>query len=288
MMGRGNRLFFGGHANNSAADYLEPGRGMISLRLRVSAGEENVYMLNSFFYFRIIEEMEMSSMVGIGMVFMVFFLAFGQWGCEQRPEHRAIAQKSDPGYEVIVAAGDSLTAGFGVAEEESYPAQLEKRLQAAGLGYRVINAGASGETSSGLLSRLNWLLTLNPAIVILGTGANDGLRGIDPALTKSNIREIIRLLKGKKIPVILLGMRMVRNLGPEYITAFDRIYPELAKESGVLFMPFFLEGVATDPALNSSDGIHPNSEGYRIVVNNLYPYVLRAIARREKQSHPSK
>lgn len=230
--------------------------------------------------------MKISSPVRV-MAIIMLSLLLSLGGCEQRSsEHRAVAEKKDLGQEVIVAAGDSLTEGLGVAEEESYPAQLEKRLRAAGLGYRVINAGASGETSSGLLSRLNWLLTLNPAIVIVETGANDGLRGIDPALTKSNIRAILHRLKEKNIPVILLGMRMVRNLGPEYVKAFDRIYPELARESGVLFLPFFLEGVATDPALNSSDAIHPNPEGYGIMVNNLYPYVLKAIALREKQAPP--
>ncbi len=223
-------------------------------------------------------------MAGIGVALMAFCLAWMAGGCEQRPEERPPVERRETGREVIVAAGDSLTAGLGVAEEESYPALLEKRLQAEGIGYRVINAGASGETSSGLLSRLNWLLTLNPAIVILETGANDGLRGIDPALTKRNIREILRRLEEKQISVILVGMRMVRNLGPEYTAAFDRIYPELARESGVLFMPFFLEGVATDPALNSGDGIHPNPAGYRIVAENLYPYVRRAIAGRHGQA----
>lgn len=220
----------------------------------------------------------------ISMVLLALILALMPVGCEQKPEHRPASSDNTLGGEVIVAAGDSLTAGLGVDEEKSYPAQLEKRLQAAGLGFRVINAGASGETSSGLLSRLNWLLTLKPAIVILVTGGNDGLRGIDPALTKSNIREIIRRLKEKEIPIILAGMRMVRNLGPDYVKAFDRIYPELAKESGVLFMPFFLEGVASDPALNDSDGIHPNPKGYEIVVDNLYPYVLQAIAIRKQQA----
>ena len=223
-------------------------------------------------------------MATFSMVVMALLLAFVHGGCEQKPEHRAAAVDKGLGREVIVAAGDSLTEGLGVDEEESYPAQLEKRLQTAGYNFRVINAGASGETSSGLLSRLNWLLTLNPAIVIVETGANDGLRGIDPSLTKSNIREIIRRLKEKEIPIILAGMRMFRNLGPEYANAFDRIYPELAKETGVLFLPFFLEGVATIPTLNNSDGIHPNTNGYGIMVNNLYPYVLQAIAMREKQA----
>jgi acyl-CoA thioesterase-1 len=204
-------------------------------------------------------------------------------GCKRRAERPAAAQKKDAAQGVIVAAGDSLTAGLGLDEEESYPAQLEKKLRAAGIDYRVINAGSSGETSSGLLSRLDWLLTLKPAIVILETGANDGLRGIDPGVTQKNIREAVHRLQTKNIVVILAGMRMVQNLGPEYTSAFNRIYPEIAKQSGVLFMPFFLQGVAAEPDLNSGDAIHPTAEGYRVVANNLYPYVLQAITIVEKR-----
>lgn len=223
-------------------------------------------------------------MTRLSFLTLLLMLIFTQVGCERRSERPAAAGKSTAGQGVIVAAGDSLTAGFGVEEEESYPAQLEKKLQAAGLDWRVINAGSSGETSSGLLSRLEWLLTLKPAIVIVETGANDGLRGIDPAVTRKNIEEIIRGLQEKEIPVILTGMMMVQNLGPEYTKAFNRIYPQIAKESKVLFMPFFLEGVAADPDLNRGDGIHPTAAGYRVVVNNLYPYVLQAIAMVEKRT----
>jgi acyl-CoA thioesterase-1 len=150
----------------------------------------------------------------------------------------------------------------------------------------VINAGSSGETSSGLLSRLEWLMTMHPAIVILETGANDGLRGVAPALTKANILKIIHHLQGRGVTVILTGMRMLENLGPAYTEAFNRIYPELAQETGVLFVPFILEGVAANPTLNLEDGIHPNRAGYRVVVDTLYPVVMEAMAR-HRQNQPS-
>ena len=178
-----------------------------------------------------------------------------------------------------MCVGDSLTAGLGIAVEQNYPAQLAKKIAEAQLGFQVINAGVSGETSSGTLSRINWILTLKPDIVILEIGANDGLRGISPALIKRNISEIIRRLQENKIITILAGMQMVRNLGPDYTNAFNAIYEDLAGETNVLFMPFFLQGVAADPALNIGDGIHPNPEGYAIIVDNLFPYVLQAINR---------
>ncbi len=181
----------------------------------------------------------------------------------------------------IVAVGDSLTAGLGVAEEGSYPAQLEQRLQADGYAYRVVNAGVSSETSSGTLSRLEWVLTLNPDIVILETGANDGLRGIDPQVAENNIREILKTLGDRQVVVVLAGMKMVRNLGAIYVGRFNGIYPRLAEESGAVFMPFFLEGVAMQAGLNQADGIHPTAAGYKKIVDNLYPYILEAIKRRE-------
>jgi acyl-CoA thioesterase-1 len=199
-------------------------------------------------------------------------------GCKtQSPPQQSAEKREKAAAGTIVAMGDSLTAGYGVDDEESYPAQLQRELEANRLDYRVINAGVSGETSSGALSRLGWILTLHPDIVILETGANDGLRGIDPSLTKRNISEILRVLEREKVTAILAGMQMLMNLGPAYTGAFNRIYPEIARESGSLFVPFFLEGVAMDPALTIGDGIHPNAKGYAIIVDNLYPYVLEAI-----------
>jgi acyl-CoA thioesterase-1 len=179
----------------------------------------------------------------------------------------------------IVAVGDSLTAGLGVHEEEAYPAQLEKKLRAAGYDWKVVNAGISGETSSGTLSRINWVMKLKPDIVILETGANDGLRGIDPAVTRKNIDETIRILKERNVTVVLAGMRMVRNLGKEFTKGFADLYPFLARKHGLILVPFFLQGVAGDPSLNRPDGIHPTAEGYRIITENIYPFAQKAIDR---------
>ena len=175
----------------------------------------------------------------------------------------------------IAAVGDSLTEGLGVDEADAYPARLERRLRAAGHDYRVVNAGISGETSSGALSRIDWILkTLAPDIVILETGANDGLRGIDPAVTEKNIDAIVRRLKGENITVVLAGMQMVGNLGQVFTAAFADIYPAVAGRHGVILIPFFLEGVAGDPAVNQADGIHPTAGGYARVVDTVYPYAV--------------
>ena len=181
---------------------------------------------------------------------------------------------------VIAAVGDSLTAGLGVDEDLAYPARLERKLRDNGYAYAVINAGVSGETSSGTLSRIQWVVTsLDPDIVILETGANDGLRGIDPRVLESNLDQLITFLKQKNIVVLLAGMKMLPNLGPDYIEAFGRIYPRIAEQHDLVFMPFFLEDVAGDPALNQSDRIHPTAEGYARVVDNIFPHVVRAIER---------
>ena len=178
---------------------------------------------------------------------------------------------------VIVAMGDSLTAGLGVAPKESYPAQLEELLEERGLNYRVVNAGISGETSSGAKARIDWVLKLNPDIVILETGANDGLRGIDPKLVEENIDQIIVRLKQEEVTVVLTGMMMLTNLGKTYVSAFNGLYPQLARRHGVVFMPFFLKDVAAEPTKNQADGVHPNPSGYQIIAANLLPYVEKAI-----------
>ncbi len=187
---------------------------------------------------------------------------------------------SSPAHEgIIVAFGDSLTQGFVLPEAEAYPAQLERRLRAEGFDYRVINAGINGETSSGALSRVNWILRMEPDIVILETGANDGFRGIKPEHIEKNISEIIRILKENGVTVVLAGMRMLSNLGAEYTAAFRDIYPRVAREHGVILIPFFLEGVAGEPSMNLPDGIHPTAEGHGILVKNVWPYVLEAIGK---------
>jgi acyl-CoA thioesterase-1 len=202
-------------------------------------------------------------------------------GCKGDKQERPQIEEQNSAMKTIVAVGDSLTAGQGVAEEESYPAQLERKLQADGYNYTVVNAGVSAETSSGTLARLSWVLTMNPDIVILETGANDGLRGIDPQVAEKNIREILRALQDKDVVVLLAGMKMVMNLGPIYVSRFNGVYPKLAGEFDPVFYPFFLDGVAMKSELNQADGIHPNADGYRVITENIYPFVLEAIERRE-------
>jgi len=178
----------------------------------------------------------------------------------------------------LVAVGDSLTAGLGVDESEAYPALLQKKLADAGYHFEVVNAGISGETSSGALSRIEWVISsLNPDLIILETGANDGLRGIDPDVLRANLDRIVSIAKAAGIPVILCGMKMLPNLGPEYTREFSEVYPEIARKHDIPLIPFFLEGVAGNPRLNQPDRLHPTSEGYRRIVEHIYPYVLEAI-----------
>ncbi len=178
----------------------------------------------------------------------------------------------------MVALGDSLTAGYGLNEDEAWPALLERRLASEGKPWKVVNAGISGETSSGTLSRVDWIIRqLKPDIVILAIGGNDGLRGLDVSLLQANITSIVRKLQNNGAVVVLAGMRMVRNLGPDYTSKFDAVYPAVARDTGAILVPFLLEGVATVPALNLPDGIHPNAAGHSLVVETLYPFVLKAL-----------
>lgn len=212
---------------------------------------------------------------------IMFIMCMSVSGCNQEQEKNPETGKRNVTLRTIVAVGDSLTAGYGLDESASYPALLEEKLQAAGYNYRVINGGVSAETSSGTLSRMDWIMTLEPDIVLLETGANDGLRGVDPQLAEKNIREILEILKNRDVVVLLLGMKMVWNLGPVYVSEFNGIYPKLAQEFDVVYLPFFLEGVAMKGALNQGDGIHPNAAGYKKITENIYPYVLETIEKRE-------
>jgi acyl-CoA thioesterase I len=188
-----------------------------------------------------------------------------------------------PAFEgTVVAVGDSLTAGYGLPETDAYPAQLERKLHQAGYRWRVVNAGISGETSSGTLARVDWILKLKPDIVILETGANDGLRGVDPRVTRDNIDQIVTRLQAQGVVVVLAGMRILANLGPEFTGQFAAIYPKVAAKHRLILIPFFLTGVAGDPALNQPDGIHPVTKGYQIVTDQVYPYLIQAIERKKK------
>ncbi len=212
----------------------------------------------------------------------IFFFLTVSVGCGE--ESSSIPEQKQTEYEgTILAIGDSLTEGLGIEEEFTYPVLLQRKLLQNGITYQVINAGVSGETSSGTLSRLKWALTLKPDIVILVTGANDGLRGINPELVKSNITKIVQLLKDRNIVVVLGGMQMVKNLGQDYTSAFANIYPEIAKSQDLILIPFFLAGVGGKSDLNQSDGIHPTAEGYQVIVENIYPYVLEAIQKHQER-----
>lgn len=181
-----------------------------------------------------------------------------------------IASPAQAGQKTIMVFGDSLVAGYGLPLEDSFPAQLKKKLKSDGHDVEVINAGVSGETSSGALARLNWSLQEKPDYFILVTGANDMLRATDPKLTKDNLRKILSMLKERKIPTLIAGMRSFRNLGEIIGGQYEEMYEDAAKEYGAISYPFFLDGVALEAKLNQQDGIHPNSQGVAIIVDKIY------------------
>ncbi len=203
----------------------------------------------------------------------------------QRPEQAAHGNtQSKTELPRIVAFGDSLTAGLGVAQEEAYPDQLERWVREQGLAYQVINAGVSGDTSAGGLRRVGWILKSRPSMVIVELGANDGLRGQPLNETFNNLDAIITILKDKGVIVVLAGMRIPLNYGEDYTREFSDLYVRLAQKHDVSFIPFFLEGVATHRQLNQGDGLHPNAEGYSIVVQNVWSVIepiLRGLAQAE-------
>jgi len=170
----------------------------------------------------------------------------------------------------IVFLGDSLTAGYGLAKDESVPALIQKRLKDAGYPYEVVNAGVSGDTSAGGLNRLEWSLAGDVKVLVIELGANDGLRGLPVAGLKQNLTEIITRAQARNIKVILTGMEAPPNFGPAYTSEFRGVYRQLAKEHDVVFVPFYLDGVAGIPNLNIADGIHPNAEGSRIVEKTVW------------------
>ncbi|MBS0278172.1 MAG: arylesterase [Proteobacteria bacterium] len=178
----------------------------------------------------------------------------------------------------ILALGTSLTQGYGLPPGTEIPAVLQAALQKKGIAATVINAGVSGDTSAGGLSRLDWSLADHPDAAIVELGSNDALRGIDPASTERNLSAILAQLTVKHIPVLLLGMRAPKNFGPEYEAKFNAIYPKLARRYNVLLYPFVLDGVALNPKLNQKDGIHPNPAGVKIIVGKILPDVLKLVS----------
>ncbi|GAA4326737.1 arylesterase [Pontixanthobacter gangjinensis] len=173
---------------------------------------------------------------------------------------------------VILFFGDSLTAGYGLEQEEAFPAIIQEKIDSLGFSYQVVNAGLSGETTSGGKNRIDWVLKQNVDIFILELGANDGLRGIPLEETRNNLQEIIDFVRKKNpdIEIILAGMQIPPNMGQDYTTEFRNIFPELAEKNDVHLVPFLLEGVAGDPELNQEDGIHPTAEGQEILANNVW------------------
>jgi acyl-CoA thioesterase-1 len=184
-----------------------------------------------------------------------------------------IFQSAPP--KTILFFGDSLTAGYGLSVEEAFPALVEKKLVKDGKAAKVVNAGLSGETTAGGLSRIDWILRKPVDVFVLELGANDGLRGLPLHQTEKNLQSIIDKVKAKnpKAKVVIAGMMVPPNLGADYTTKFRKIFPELAKKNNATLIPFLLEDVAGNEKLNLADGIHPNTEGHKIVANNIYKVI---------------
>lgn len=179
----------------------------------------------------------------------------------------------------LAVLGDSLTAGYGLPATAAFPVRLEKALREKGLKVDVLNAGVSGDTASGGRDRLDWSIPEGTEAVIVELGANDALRGLDPAVTRAALEDIIRKLQARKIAVMLAGMYAPRNYGTDYAAKFDPIYPELAKAFDVPLYPFFLDGVAAEAKLNQPDGLHPTAEGVDVIVARILPAVEQFLSK---------
>jgi acyl-CoA thioesterase I len=208
------------------------------------------------------------------------------WGLLLAAAEPAFAQSSADSSGVpikMVVLGDSLSAGYGLSGADAFPAKLQKALKASGIAVDMTNAGVSGDTASGGRDRLDWSVPEGTQAVIVELGANDALRGIDPAVTRAALADIAAKLKVRGIAVMLCGMVAPPNYGADFAARFNSIYPDLAKSYGVPLYPFFLEGVAANPKLNQADGMHPTAEGVDIIVKNILPAVeafLGPISRR--------
>lgn len=184
----------------------------------------------------------------------------------------------------LVGLGDSLMAGYGLGPGEAFPDKLQAALRKKGHDVVIDNAGVSGDTSSGGLARLDWSVPDGTAIVVLELGANDMLRGIEPAITEKNLDAMVSRLKERGIAVLLAGMRAAPNLGPEFAAQFDPIYGRLSERHGVVLMPFFLDGVAANPDYLLADGMHPNASGVDVMVERALPFVERVLSEARKAS----
>jgi acyl-CoA thioesterase-1 len=186
----------------------------------------------------------------------------------------AAAPAAEPVERVVVCLGDSLTEGYGLSPEQAWPNLVERSLRERGQAVRMVNAGISGSTSASAASRLRWQLRTRPEIVVIALGGNDGLRGVEVSATRANLAAAIELAQRSGARVLLAGMKLPPNYGPEYTAAFEALYPQLAAKYGVALLPFLLEGVAADPSLNLPDGIHPNARGTEIVARNVLAALL--------------
>jgi len=190
----------------------------------------------------------------------------------------ALAQAPAGGPRTIVFFGDSITAGYGLEDPaaDSYPAVIQAKIAAAGLPWRVVNAGLSGETTSGGLRRVDWILRQPVDVFVLALGANDGLRGVDPSLVRANLEAIIARVRARRpsARIVLAGMRMFTNMGEDYTRAFAGVFPEVAARERIPLVPFLLEGVGGRPDLNQGDGMHPTAAGDRMVAGNVWRVIL--------------
>lgn len=217
----------------------------------------------------------------------LFLAAAALFGCSPRvPDEAPVAvQPRSPAAErpsasnepFVIFLGDSLTAGLGLAADQAYPALLQRRLEKEGIPVRSLNAGVSGDTSAGGLTRLDWLLSQKPDVLVVGLGGNDGLRGLPLEQTEKNLREIVRRAQAAGVDVLLLGMQIPPNYGPEYTQGFAEIYTRIAKEMNVPLVPFLLEGVGGVEKLNQADGIHPTAEGQEKVAEVVAPYLEKVL-----------
>jgi acyl-CoA thioesterase I len=186
----------------------------------------------------------------------------------------------------VVFLGDSITAGLGLSADEAFPAVVAAMLEQEGIRIDAVNAGVSGDTTAGGLRRLDWLLRQSPDVLVVGLGGNDGLRGLDVNASRDNLTRIVRKARDAGAKVLLLGMMMPPNYGPEYTKEFREIYPQLAKELDVPLVPFLLEGVGGERALNQPDGIHPTAEGHRAVAQNVLPHLRDLLPRQLPTTRP--
>jgi acyl-CoA thioesterase-1 len=194
----------------------------------------------------------------------------------------------DADRQTLLVLGDSLAAGFGVDPSESFPARLQEKIAAASLPFEVVNAGVSGDTTAGGLRRLNWLLRREVDVLLIELGGNDGLRGISPAATRSNLVAIIHTTRQKRpeARIVLAGMQMPPNLGPDYVREFREVFPSVARETGVTLIEHLLEGVGGRPEMNLADQIHPTPQGHALIASNVWPVLKPVLARAAQRDSP--